>query len=193
MRRNQRYAELHGYDYIFENGKDEEYPCYWMKVHLMVKYMKQYDIVVWLDSDAVIHKLGKPITDYWRDHPNKSFIGCNDPPIWRSPFMAAFFMVKNDPTGIQLMNEWLELFKTAQWKKNITWTCQDCIWAGSSYEQGSFVERILPKYKNSIHLYPYYYFHQYRLDTPHEDTFSYHFAGEFKRHISEYCTLNNII
>ncbi len=50
---NKEYADIHGYDFksVEEEAKEGYWPT-WIKIPLIKKYLKDYDYVFWIDSDA---------------------------------------------------------------------------------------------------------------------------------------------
>ena len=64
-----------------------------------------------------------------------------------------------------------------------------CKWASSCYEQGSFIENILPKYRDSIHTFHWRFFQSVYSNLQEEYSecvFVVHFANKFKREIPDY-------
>ena len=60
--RNRAYAHRHGYDYRYLNRMTADLPVYWQKPHLAAQALEAgYDAVVWLDTDAVVHDLDRPL------------------------------------------------------------------------------------------------------------------------------------
>lgn len=49
------YATRHGYDFVFETGSlDPTRPAPWSKIVLIQRLLRSYDLVLWIDADAVI-------------------------------------------------------------------------------------------------------------------------------------------
>jgi hypothetical protein len=179
---NQMYCNLHGYKYIFyKDGCN--LPPYWCKVYYTQQLLKDETItgVLWLDMDAVVHTIF-PISFFMK--PGKSFYYTSDPPVWDGVFNAGVWMVKNTVDGRSIIDAWMKLYHPKDWTYDGTHWKSVGNWAGTTYEQGSFVEWILPKYKSKLYLYPWEYFQWHTSDL--EGIYIYHFAGEFKKHIKSY-------
>ncbi len=171
-----QYCSLHHYDHIFIK-ESEDIPPYWQKVHLAKTLLekKQYKGVLWLDTDAVIHDMKKPIDSFLKE--GKSFYYSPDSPKWSSNFNAGVWMVVDNPDGHMIMDEWMKEYKKASWKKhNGQWKSLGQ-WAGETYEQGSFSNKILPKHKDKLERLPWQVL---QSDFPEENSFTLHFAGPDK-------------
>jgi hypothetical protein len=146
--RNQAYAKLHGYQHFFCQS-EPSLPVYWYKVYLVHQYLSSgFDIVAWLDSDAVFHKFTIPIESLFEN--SEMFVFSSDLPVFAppSPFNAGIFLAKG-AFGLDLMGEWLSLYPADFWtKQDSQWVCKHPVWAGPAYEQGTFAEKLLPKYED---------------------------------------------
>lgn len=61
------YAERHGYDLVVERGSlCPERPVAWSKIVLIRSLMERYDLVVWVDVDAMVLDLSRDIADELR-------------------------------------------------------------------------------------------------------------------------------
>lgn len=87
------------------------------------------------------------------------------------------------------MQDWMESYNKNDWQQvGNKWEAK-CKWASSCYEQGSFIENILPKYKRDIHTFPWRFFQSFysNLKEDYEEcVFIVHFASKFKREIPSY-------
>ena len=65
------YSNKHGYSYIKEIVRNDEYSNWhptWIKIEVLKKYLPLYDYVVWIDADEVLTKeLQKEIKEYEQD------------------------------------------------------------------------------------------------------------------------------
>lgn len=145
--RNEEYAARQGYTHIFVRAPEKDLPAHWLKVHLIDKYLNSgFDIVAWLDTDAVVHDWTLTIPALFEGE--AAFVYAAEPPIWPrvSPFNAGVFFCKGD-FARALMREWLALYPAPLWKKQDgQWNYKDHLWAGPAYEQGAFVEQLLPRH-----------------------------------------------
>lgn len=178
--RNSDYANMHGYHHAFERHAGKDVPVYWYKVDLIEKYLASgFDIVAWLDSDAVIHDLTISIDSLFED--NEAFVFSSDLPIWKSvsPFNAGVFFCKGE-FARELMQEWRSLFPAHLWeKKGNEWICKDDRWAGPAYEQGTFAEKLLPKYRSSP-AFKQVSWKMLQSPYPLKESFTLHFATRFR-------------
>ncbi|PZP48762.1 MAG: hypothetical protein DI595_15135 [Agrobacterium fabrum] len=183
--RNSHYAEQHGYEHFFVSRLGMDIPPFWAKPHVVMFYLKSgYDIVLWLDTDAVVHDLAMPVTRFFVG--DEVFIYASDNPVWRSPFNAGVFICKGI-VALDLMLEWAALYQPDQWEKHENdWRCRDARWAGPAYEQGSFAIKILPKYGQSG-LFKQLPWEVLQSPFPVDNSFTLHFAERFKANIRVYC------
>jgi hypothetical protein len=185
---NKTYCEKYKYDYLFVK-KHYDLPPYWVKVYLLYELLKsnKYKGILWLDMDACVHNPTIRIEDMLVE--NKHFYKSPDNKIWTSPFCAGVFFVLNSDNGIRIMQDWKESYNKKDWHKVENKWVAKCKWAGSCYEQGSFIENILPKYKQDIHTFHWRFFQSFysNLKEKYEQcVFIVHFARKFKREIPDY-------
>jgi len=183
---NRDYCTFHGYDYLFYQ-REFDIPPYWIKVFLVRRVLNsgKYKGVLWLDTDAVIHNNSLSLFGLTRLKSDQyHFYYSPDNPRWASPFNAGVFLVKNSIIGRQIIETWWNSYNPSVWiyDKELGW-CTDCEWAGSNYEQGSFVEQVMPVYQ------------QYMCALSNEvlqgieaspQAFTLHFAAKLKRFIPDY-------
>lgn len=190
---NRKYAEKMGYDYKLIT-KTPTRPPYWEKVFLINKYLRNYNAILWLDSDAVIYNTEIRVEDLLNQFEiNDGILGCNDPPPWKAQFMASVFIVTNTKMGRKIIHDWCNLFKPERWvRENNEWKCDNCPWAGDDYEQGCFNTQIIPKYnKTNIKLLPWYVFNSYlQNDVDKETSFTLHFTGIYKIYLETFFISN---
>jgi hypothetical protein len=156
---NENYCKKHKLDYMFISSYDNSIPIYWMKVKIIRDILNNgssYKGIIWLDTDAVFTNMNKSILDIFD---NNSFYISKDPPDYNEKSLCVgVWIVKNNNIGKQIMNDWMNTYDSTLWKKiNDKWTTTSD-WASIAYEQGSFNDYIYPKYKNSIHVLPWYVF-----------------------------------
>jgi hypothetical protein len=178
--RNALYARMHGYTHEFSRHLERDVPVYWNKIFLVDRFLNAgYDIVAWLDSDAVIHDFSVPIETLFEK--DESFVFASDLPIYTqiSPINAGVFFIKGD-FGRALMREWLALYPAQLWKKiDGKWNYQDHAWAGAAYEQGSFAETLLPKYAGTP-AFRQLSWKKLQSPYPQKDSFTLHFPNKLR-------------
>jgi hypothetical protein len=183
---NKKYCAQHNYDYLLIT-KEYELPPYWIKVYLIQKLLPKYKGILWLDTDACIHNSDIRIEDMLIQ--NKHFYNSPDNKKWKAPFCAGVFFVLNSEIGLRIMKEWMESYHKKDWQKVEGQWVAKCKWASSCYEQGSFIENILPKYRDSIHTFHWRFFQSVYSNLQEkysECVFVVHFANKFKREIPDY-------
>jgi hypothetical protein len=161
---NQNYAHSQGYDYIFDSSM-YHMPPYWIKVKLTNDLLKKtlpnghlkYKGVMFIDTDAVIVKPDQTldeITSKSKDFMAASDINYDLFPNAQSPFNAGVFIVKNTPKAQAIFEDWLTVYEAVKkfWVFNGNTWHTNGNWAGAYYEQGSFVDQILPKHRAIIDL-----------------------------------------
>ena len=107
-----------------------------------------------------------------------------DPIGWRSPFMAAVFMVRNNLKGKEIFKDWLKCYDASKWEKTQDGSWQYTgtgSWAGVDYEQGAFAQLIMPKYKKSLKIVPWYLFHETNCQSPNINCWSIHLPRHIKQ------------
>lgn len=185
--RNVNYSNYHNYTYICETEKAAISP-YWVKVELTLRYLKdgQFDYILWLDSDACVYDFNVYIESFFDN--TKEFAFSRDHPSWSMLFNAGVYIVKRSNTTIRLFETWMSLYPSHRWSQGEEgeWICAECDWAGSQYEQGSFVDSLLndPSF-TSIFQREHPDVLQKTLP-PCVETFVMHFAANFKQQIPEF-------
>ncbi len=167
------YCQYHGYEHIFIK-ESSDIPPYWQKVKLAQDILNrnQHKGVLWLDTDAVIHDIHRPLDSFLVD--GKHFYYSPDSPKWSSNFNAGVWLVLATENGKNIVQDWMSEYNEKAWKKEKGGWKSNGIWAGETYEQGSFSNKILPKYKESMQELPWQVF---QSDTPQDTSFTLHFAG----------------
>lgn len=185
MKFNQRICNKNDFlEYKFQLKCSVDVPPYWAKVFeiaILLQKRKDIDYIIWLDSDAMLVN-PSTLQNLLLENPNVSFFGSPDQPDWTSPFNAGVFVVKNNEHGKNIMEEWCKGFYQSNWKKEFnTWFCP-CLWAGSDYEQGSFVKYIMtnPKLEPHISIQNFKVFQETNCNSISPETISVHLAGNLK-------------
>jgi hypothetical protein len=179
VRRNQAYAQSHGYDHVFIRRHDNERPVFWQKVGLIERQLESHDHVAWLDTDAVMHDFQFSIENLFAGPEAMIFSG--DLPIYPAPlpFNAGVFFCRSEKARA-LMREWRALYPASLWRKTDgEWNFKEHVWAGPAYEQGSFVEKLYPKYVGTP-LFRELSWRQLQSPYPIPGSLTLHFANMFR-------------
>jgi len=174
MTYNVDYCRKQGYIYsrTFDNF---DIPPYWIKVLLVKQVMiahPEVQYIAWLDSDAVVHDQKRRIETLFPA--DKDFLISYCPWGGGDLNVGAFYIRVNDTTR-QLVNDWWNCYTTTNWKKVDGKWKSDGPWAGIDYEQGSFNEKVLPRFPDVVGKYVYTIFDE-SAAFPKPETFSCHFV-----------------
>jgi hypothetical protein len=157
---NRRYAKKHNYPHFLFTD-NYFLPPYWVKVHLLQRLLDVKDPqtdqplfkgVAFLDTDAVFVDHDQSLDAFVG--PRRPFVAGPDITYGKNPgdapFNAGVIIVKNTEEVKGLLRDWMAEYKPRDWYLSDGKWSTPTRWAGPSYEQGSFVEKILPKYKDTI-------------------------------------------
>jgi hypothetical protein len=179
--KNSAYCRAKRYDHYFLRECGIDLPVYWLKPHIVGNFLERgYDIVLWLDTDAVIHNFDFSIESLFLN--DDAVVFAPDNPGWDAKFNAGVFACKGR-TGLEIMKAWANLYPADHWQKiGEKWSCSRA-WAGSSYEQGAFSEQIIPRYQKHLRCVSWQLL---QSPFPLPGSFTVHFAGVFKNNIHCY-------
>ena len=151
-RLNKKYCNRWGYDFKIINHDISEIPPYWLRVKDLVELLKSnYDIICYMDVDAAFNDHDIELTQllkYIEDTADKTydiFIGSD---VAEEKILnSGVFIVKNNKWTRQFIKTWLNNCiddngnlqgVCESWiYNNNKWNCNNCVWAGYSYEQGN--------------------------------------------------------
>ena len=73
------YCKHHGYDFIEDESIwDKSKPIPWSKILLLLKYIENYDYIVWIDADILIMNMGIKIETFIERYPGYDQISGSD-------------------------------------------------------------------------------------------------------------------
>lgn len=170
---NAIYAKRRNYRYFFHDHLAAELPPYWAKVALVLRYLEQgFDIVLWLDSDAVIHDFSRGVESLFAH--GATFVYAPDCPKWGGVFNAGVFAATS--AAEPMIREWLSRYRARDWRRKGGRWLSKGPWAGETYEQGAFVAFVMPKYSERLHCLDWKVL---QSPFPLPESFTLHFAGGF--------------
>jgi len=173
IERNKKYCKMHGYQHIFVKSGYDHLPPYWRKVELTIDTLKNNPSckgVMWIDTDAAIADYKKTIEGY--NKPEKSMYIAKQS---NEPFNSGVWFVRNDAKGLEIMKSWLESYKETEWSRNgNTWQTSGPF-GGVNYEQGSFIQRVYPRYTREIEYYEWPILQSQTITS--DEVFTVHFYG----------------
>jgi hypothetical protein len=113
----QNYCNKHGYDYILQKEPLQE-DCYtsYQKPLFLLKYIQDYDYVMWIDSDAIIANDNIKLEDKISEHVDRWIFYTEDPASW--PLNSGVLIFKNCEQSIDLLNKWWDIRRP---NKNHPW------------------------------------------------------------------------
>lgn len=135
------YCDLHGYDlFVYDKTIKEGLRGNWCKPKVLLNHIKDYDYVVWLDSDIAILDINRKLEDIIEPYQDKLFIATDDMGAWH--INNGFMIFKNT--------------KYVQDMLSILWKMQSQFTSRRRGDQKFFIDFLeqlkLPKEK--YHLYP---------------------------------------
>jgi hypothetical protein len=77
----------------------------WERIPLILKYINDYDYVMWIDADAFFYNDANNIVDIINDNRNYNFIFSND--IGNNNINTGVYIVKNSQYSIDFLTKWL--------------------------------------------------------------------------------------
>jgi len=174
IERNKKYCKMHGYKHIFVKSGYDDLPPYWRKVKLTIDTLKQNPKckgVLWLDTDATIATYNKRIEGYIKSKKSMYIAKQSN-----EPFNSGVWFVRNDAKGLEIMNSWLESYKQTDWHNmnGNSWQTEGPF-GGVNYEQGSFIQRVYPKYMAETEYYEWQVLQSQTITS--DEVFTVHFYG----------------
>lgn len=196
LEHNRSLSKRHGFVYDFRESVNDDVPQYWWKVFVIEKIMQtrpDIEMIMWLDSDAYFAHFEKmnPLRLAAMDPDHHMWISPDAPPKYSAKFCAGSFLVRNNRQGRRIMREWRGLYNPKKWRRSESnpksWAT-DGFFGGPDYEQGAFIDHLLPRKKElGIRLLPYHVFNEISCVAPHPECISIHLAGEYKELFCEAC------
>jgi hypothetical protein len=151
----------------------------------------KYKAILWLDTDAGIVQLDKTLDSLLE--PNYDFYMSGD--VYGVPkdphsFNAGVWMVMNTPKGKEIMESWMNTYDSNTWKKNNRKWMTNGEWSGSTYEQGSFREKVLPAFLDNIKILDTKFLQGISHNTP--GMFIYHRYDSRKNNVQKFINNNPV-
>jgi len=190
---NEIYCNKWNYHYKIFNHKVCDIPPYWLRVRDLLTLLEttNYELICYMDIDAVFinHDIELySLVNYIEQKSNHSydmFIGEDPNPL--RLLNTGVFIIKNTDWSKNFIKNWLnncinKLGKLhdicSPWEyNNKHWTCNNCDWAGESYEQGNledmFNNNILNSKNKITILRQLFLSNEYK----YTDSFVKHFMG----------------
>lgn len=191
---NKRYCDQMGYTYIFDTQYNKHIPAYWIKVDIVLEYMKlykdKYKYYMWIDSDAFVYN-NKKLDDFFDDE-NIIFVSSNEPNILGNSYInSGVYIVKYSEEGLKFMEDWMKGWDPSKWCFE-EWSKQwrfNGAWAGIIFEQG-YVSYLAQtgRWVDKVKIYDWNIMcNMFRDDDEtNKNTFTRHFMTIFKDKIYKY-------
>ncbi|KYK58513.1 Galactosyl transferase [Drechmeria coniospora] len=112
------YAKLHGYRYYYVAIDDyADRRSSWKKPPVMGRILKEHDVCIYLDSDAIFQRLDLPmewLLNYWQLYPDNNSLGlARDPEVDGNKdqfgniyLNTGFIVAQNNPKTYEIFNAW---------------------------------------------------------------------------------------
>ena len=103
---NKKYCDKNNIELIRCNERrhSTRHPA-WERIPLILKYINDYDYVMWIDADAFFYNDANNILDIINDNINYNFIFSND--IGNNNINTGVYIVKNSQYSIDFLTRWL--------------------------------------------------------------------------------------
>ena len=111
-------ARIHGYKYYYINTVDPgDRRASWKKPTVISKILKEHDVCIYLDSDAIFHHLNLPfewLMNYWTLSPDNNAMALavdpdtegNKDRYGKLNLNTGFIISQNNPTTYKIMDAW---------------------------------------------------------------------------------------
>lgn len=130
------YCSKHGYDFIDdETVYDVSKPIPWSKIKLLIKYIDQYDYLVWIDSDILIMNLSITLESLIKKYSEYDQICGSD---FRMINTGVWFVKNTEFSKLFLQGVWDNVYNPEE-DKNERYM---------NWEQGSFINLIDKNFQN---------------------------------------------
>ncbi|KAF4122000.1 Nucleotide-diphospho-sugar transferase [Geosmithia morbida] len=112
------YAKIHGYRYYYiEIEEYEDRRTSWKKPPVMSEILKHHDACIYLDSDAIFHRLDLPfewLMNYWQVHPSENSLALAFDPVadnnmdkfGKVYLNTGFIIAQNNERTFEVMKAW---------------------------------------------------------------------------------------
>ena len=116
---NRIYCEKHGYILIKSSRRAyKNRPATWERFPLLLKYIENYDYMVWIDADAFFYNSAPPLEDIINHYEKDILLSADVDKYLKSDSVnAGFFILKNTKKVINILTRWakdVELAKIFQ-------------------------------------------------------------------------------
>jgi uncharacterized protein YutD len=104
---NKIYCDKYGYDLI--KSSDRFYKtrsCHWERYPFILKYIKKYDYIVWIDSDAFFYNVSPPITDLINKYKKEIIFGEDEIKFNPPAINTGVAIFKNTERVISIIEKW---------------------------------------------------------------------------------------
>ena len=102
---NTMYCKKYNIDFITSHEKTyTDRKPHWERLPLLLKNLKKYDYVIWIDADAFFYKDSPNITNIIKKYKDFDFIFSKD--INKTSINTGIFIVKNTPYSLDFLKKW---------------------------------------------------------------------------------------
>lgn len=136
---NRQYCESRGYGYAMLIREQQTAPPWWDKLAAVATVLEeeQHDVVLFLDTDAVVMDRSLDLTTFIPD--GKVFAAGA---IENGDMNAGVFAVRGDDDGRRFIDEWMSHYDKSKWRAESDGWKPVGEWAGESFEQHALNTRM---------------------------------------------------
>tara|TARA_R110000851_G_scaffold170578_1_gene316904 strand:+ start:286 stop:981 length:696 start_codon:yes stop_codon:yes gene_type:complete len=104
---NKVYCDKYGYDLIKSSEKFYKTRSgHWERYPFILKHIKDYDYIVWVDADAFFYNTSPPITDLIKKHKKEIIFGKDDCEINPPAINTGVAIFKNTERVVNILKKW---------------------------------------------------------------------------------------
>ena len=104
---NKVYCDRHNYDLIKSSERTYKFrKPHWERFPLILKHIKQYDYVVWMDGDAFFYNISPPIENIINKYKKEILFSTDDDPVNPPPVNSGVLILKNTERVINIVKKW---------------------------------------------------------------------------------------
>tara|TARA_B100000212_G_scaffold342604_1_gene331241 strand:+ start:60356 stop:61081 length:726 start_codon:yes stop_codon:yes gene_type:complete len=115
---NSLYCEKYGYSHIVESLNFPDIEATYQKPYILLKYMHDFDYVIWADLDSAIINHEIKLEDIINSYSDKDYLIFKDPGNW--DFNAGILVFKNCLSNTKLLWQWWNMCPKVphpEWRK----------------------------------------------------------------------------
>jgi hypothetical protein len=148
------YAKKWDLTFKFFNDGFENVNIYWKKIFLLNREIKNYDYIMWVDTDTFVKNDNFDLNGYLNEYTSDIFIGKDNEILFYDDllnFNAGVFIIKNSEIGRSFLQDLINEYETNKDYCLVNKKLNG-VYGGMCYEQGIINKLLKTKYTNNITL-----------------------------------------